>query len=64
MEDNRKLQHKEGNYTQGNQEMNHLTINTKEENHTNTIPPLTRKITGTNNHWSLIFLSINGLSHQ
>jgi exonuclease III len=28
----------------------------------NRIPTTTRKITGSNNHWSLIFLNINGLN--
>jgi hypothetical protein len=46
------------------QEINHLTTNTKEENHTNTILALTTKITGTNNHWSLISLYINGPNSQ
>ena len=41
------------------QEINHLTTNTKEENHTNTILALTTKITGTNNHWYLISLDID-----
>ena len=45
-----------------NQESNHLATNPKEENHTNIIPPLTTKITGSNNHWSLISLNINGLN--
>jgi hypothetical protein len=44
------------------QEINHLTTNTKEENHRNIIPPLTTKTTGTNNHQSLIYLNINGLN--
>ena len=37
------------------QEINLLTTNPKEENHISIIPPLTTKITGSNNHWSLIF---------
>jgi len=36
--------------------------NPKEERHTNIIPPLTTKITRSNNHWSLIALNINGLN--
>jgi hypothetical protein len=31
-------------------EINYLTTNPKEENHTNIIQPLITKITGTNNH--------------
>ena len=38
------------------------TYTSKEKNHTSIIPPLTTKITGNNNHWSLIFLKINGLN--
>lgn len=44
------------------QEINHLTTNHKEENHANIIPLLKTKITGTNNHWSLISCKINGLN--
>ena len=58
-----KVQHKEGNYTQEKkQEMIIFTINTNEEKHTNIIPTLTTKITGTNHHWSLISLNISGLN--
>jgi hypothetical protein len=42
-------------------EINFLTTKPKEENHTNIIPPLTTKITGSKNHWFLIYLNINGL---
>jgi hypothetical protein len=34
----------------------------KEGSHINIIPPLTTKITGSNNHYSLISLNINGLN--
>jgi hypothetical protein len=37
-----------------------LSTNPKEESHTNIIPPLTTKITGTNNHYSLISLPSMG----
>jgi hypothetical protein len=43
-------------------QVNNLLIsNQKEENHINIIPPLITKIIGTNNHWSLISLNINGI---
>jgi hypothetical protein len=38
---------------------NILPTNPKEDRHTNMIPPLTTKITGSNNHFSLISLNIN-----
>ena len=44
------------------QESNLLT-NPKEDSHTNIIPPLTTKITGSNNHFSLISLNLNGLDY-
>jgi hypothetical protein len=45
---------------QKKQESN-LSTNPKEDSHTNIIPPLTTKMTGSNNHFSLISLNINGL---
>jgi hypothetical protein len=39
-----------------------LSTNLKEDSHTNIIPPLTTKITGSNNHFSLISLNINGFN--
>jgi hypothetical protein len=39
-----------------------LSTNPKEDSHTNVILPLTTKITGSNNHFSLISLNINGLN--
>jgi hypothetical protein len=39
-----------------------ISVNPKEDSHANRIPPLTTKITGTNNHFFLISLNINGLS--
>ena len=39
-----------------------LSTNPKEDSHTNIIPPLTTKITGSNNHFSLISLNINVLN--
>jgi len=44
------------------QESNLLAINPKEESYTNTILLLTTKITGNNNHSSLISLNINRLN--
>jgi hypothetical protein len=46
---------------QEKQESN-LPTNPKEDSHTNIILPLIRKMTGSNNHFSLISLNINGLS--
>ena len=57
----KKLQHKEGNYTLEKARKYLLSTNPKEGSHTNIIPPLT-KITGSNNHFSLISLDINGLN--
>ena len=51
-----KHQHKEGIYTL--EKTNLLSTNPKENNHTNI------KITGSNNHHSLISLIINGLNSQ
>jgi hypothetical protein len=39
-----------------------LSTNPKEDSHTNTILPLTTKITRSNNHFPLISLNINGLN--
>ena len=39
-----------------------LSTNSKEDSHTNIIPPLTTKITGSNKQFSLISLNINGLN--
>ena len=44
------------------QEINLFTTNPDEEKHTNIILPLATKITGSNNHWSLVSLNINGLN--
>jgi hypothetical protein len=41
---------------------NNLSTNPKEDSHTNIIPPVTIKITVSNNHFSLISLNINGLN--
>jgi hypothetical protein len=46
---------------QKKQESN-LSTNPKEDSHTNIILPLTTKITGRNNHFSLMSLNINGLN--
>jgi hypothetical protein len=43
-----------------NKESNLLSTNPKEDSDTNIIPPPTTKITGSNNHWFLISLNING----
>jgi hypothetical protein len=40
----------------------HLSTNPKEDSHTNTISTLKTKITGSNNHFSLISLNINGFN--
>jgi hypothetical protein len=47
-----KQQHKEGNYTQENQEINLLTTISKEENHKNIVPPLITKRTIFNFTWN------------
>jgi hypothetical protein len=39
-----------------------LTTTHQKGSHTNMIIPPTTKITGCNNHWSLISLNINGIS--
>ena len=57
-----KHQQKEGNYTiEKARKNNLLSTNPKEDSHTNIIPPLTTKMTGSNNHFSLISININGL---
>ena len=43
-------------------EINLHTTNPEEESHTNIIPPLTTKITGSSNYFSIILLNINGLN--
>jgi hypothetical protein len=53
-----KLKHIEGNYTLENSR-NSSSFNKPK---THIIPPLTTKITGSNNYYSLIFLIINGLN--
>jgi hypothetical protein len=50
------------NISKKKQEINLLTTNPKEHSHTNIIPPLATKITGSNSHCSLISLNINGLN--
>jgi hypothetical protein len=54
-------QHKEGNYTLEKQESNLSTI-PSQKIHASIILPLTTKITGSNNQFSLISLNINGLN--
>jgi hypothetical protein len=44
-----------------NEEINLLSTNPKEDSHTNKISSLTTKITGSNNHWSIISPISNGL---
>jgi hypothetical protein len=56
-----KLKHKEGKYILEKQESN-LSTNPKESSHTIKIPPISTKITGSNNHYSLISLNVNGLN--
>jgi hypothetical protein len=43
-------------------ESNVLSTNPKEDSHTNIIPPLTTKITGSNNHYSIIPINMDGLN--
>jgi exonuclease III len=40
-----------------------LSTNPKEDSHTNIISTLTRKLTGSNNHFSLLSLNINELNY-
>jgi len=49
-------------YTIEKARSNLLATKSKEEKHTNIIPPLNMKITGSNNHYSLISLNINELN--
>jgi hypothetical protein len=49
---------------QKKEESNILSANQIEANYKNIISPLTIKITGSNNHFSLISLNINGLKFQ
>ena len=44
------------------QEISLLTNNSKEKKHTNIVPSITTKITGSIYYWSLISLNINGLN--
>jgi hypothetical protein len=39
-----------------------ISTNPNKESHINIIPSLTTKITGSNNHFSLLSLNINGLN--
>jgi hypothetical protein len=48
-------------YPRKKQESN-LSTNPKEDSHIILIPPLIRKITGSNNHYNLISLNINVLN--
>jgi hypothetical protein len=57
-----KHQHKEGNYTLEKKQESNLSTNPKDNSYTSIIPPLTTKITGSKNSFSLIFLNINGLN--
>jgi hypothetical protein len=41
---------------------NNFPTNIREDIHMNRIPPLTTKIPGSNSHFSLVYLSINGLN--
>jgi hypothetical protein len=52
----------EGNYTLEKARNQSHNKPKKKEDHTNIVPPLTTKITGSNNYWSLISLNINGLN--
>ena len=54
-----KCQQKEGKYTLKKRESN-LSTNPEEDSHTIIIPPVTTKITGSNNHFSIKSLNING----
>ena len=48
--------------TPSKKQESNLPTNPKEDSYTNKIPPLTTKITGRNDHFSLISLNISGLS--
>ena len=48
--------------TSKEKQKNNYVRKPKEEKHTNISLPLTTKITGNNNHYSLISLDINGLN--
>ena len=48
--------------TPQNKQESNLSTNPKEDSHINIIPPLTTKITGSNDHFFLISLNINGLN--
>jgi hypothetical protein len=41
---------------------NLLLSNQKEDSHVNIIPPLVTKITGSNNHFSLIYFNAKGIN--
>jgi hypothetical protein len=41
---------------------NNLSTNPKEDSHTNILHPIITKISGSNNHYSLISININGLN--
>ena len=56
-----KVQYKEGNYKLEKQ-INLLSTKQKEDNHTNIIPLLITKITGSSNHFSLVSIKTNGLN--
>jgi hypothetical protein len=52
--------------TKGNKwkkKKSNLSINPKEDRHTNIMLPLTTKIAGSYSDFSLIFLNINGLNY-
>jgi hypothetical protein len=51
-------------YAFSKQEISLLSTNPKEDSHTHLIPPLTTKITGSNNHFSLICFNINKLNSR
>jgi hypothetical protein len=55
-----KLQHKERNYNPP--PPNNISKNPKEDSRTNITSHLTTKITGSNNHYSLLSLNIDGLN--
>jgi hypothetical protein len=56
-----KTPNEEGNY--GIEKESNLSANLKEDSHMNRIPRLATKITGSNNYFSLISLTINGFNY-
>jgi hypothetical protein len=60
--DNRWKTPTQGEKLHAKKQESNLSTNSKEDSHINIIPPLTTKITGSNTHFFLISLNINGLN--